>query len=117
MAGCPGEQAALNVEAEQVIVRRRHGDAGPGSLTDEQLSQDLPGGRILNGMSAAGAVEGVLIVFAGERHPELVQQRPARSGQAGLGLLKLAPRESHWPSLRSIEFHVNEPPTAQATPF
>jgi len=161
---CPGEQAALDVEAEQVIVRRRHRDAGTGSLGDEEFGQCLPGGRILNGMSTAGAVEGILIVLAGERvqrvpavpveigllgpwhdkgvqaalvderahrvhpraaiaadrcqerqsHPELVQQRPSRLGQPRLGLLKLAPRDSHCPSLRTIGFHVNQPPAAPA---
>lgn len=49
-----------------------------------------------------------------QSHPELVKQRPARFGQARLGLLELAPRDSHRPSLRTIEFHVNQPPTAQS---
>ena len=136
----------MEAEAEQVIAGCGGRDLA-GSLGGEQLGKCAPGGRIVNGLSTAGAVEGVLVVLARKRmqripavpvqigllgpghdkgvqaaimderahrvHPrpaiaadrgqerksdsELVQQRPARIGQARLGPLELTPCGSHGP--------------------
>jgi hypothetical protein len=70
--GCPREQAALEVEGEQVITGPWSRDV-KGSLGDEQFGQRTAEGRIVYSMNAAGAVEGVLVVRAGKG----VQGKPA----------------------------------------
>lgn len=79
MASRPGEQAALKVKAEQVIVRAWGWDLER-PLGHEELSECLAGVRVVLGSRVAGAVEGVLVVLAGKR----VQRVPAVSVQVGL---------------------------------
>ncbi len=80
VAGCPGEQAALQAEAEQVILCPWCGDLWIGPFGDKELGQGLPGGRIVNCLNTAGAVKGVLVVLARKR----VQRIPAVPVEIGL---------------------------------
>jgi hypothetical protein len=87
VAGRPGKQATLQAEAEQVIAGGGRWDLESGPLGNEEFGQCLPGGRIVNGLSTAGAAEGVLVVLAGKR----VQRVPAVPVEIGL----LGPAQTH----------------------
>jgi hypothetical protein len=54
VTGCPGEQTALQAEAEQMFAGPGLGHLESRPLGDEELGQCLPDGRIINGLQLSG---------------------------------------------------------------
>src|SRR6185312_17413487 len=67
MARGPGEHRHLHLELEEMLLRIRRRHSGLGALLGELPGQLVPGSGVLDVAGRAAQIEGVLVVFEGER--------------------------------------------------